>query len=69
LLAKRRISEMTIKKRSETTPRKSKIIAQGNIKITESALNWWLLDAQRQTWLRLSQMAIDLSSILAMSDE
>jgi hypothetical protein len=44
-------------------------LAQGNIKITESALDWWLLDAQRTTWPRLSQMAIDVLSIPAMSDE
>ena len=44
-------------------------LAQGNVKTTESALDWWLLDAQRQTWPRLSQMAIDLLSIPAMSDE
>jgi hAT family C-terminal dimerisation region len=44
-------------------------LSQGNIKTTESALDWWLLDAQRQTWPRLSQMAIDLLSIPAMSDE
>jgi hAT family C-terminal dimerisation region len=44
-------------------------LAQSNTQTTESALNWWLLNAQRQTWPRLSQMAIDLLSIPAMSDE
>lgn len=44
-------------------------LAQRNIQVTESALDWWLRDAQRQTWPRLSQMAIDLLSIPAMSDE
>jgi hAT family C-terminal dimerisation region len=44
-------------------------LAQSNTQTTESALNWWLLNAQRQKWPRLSQMAIDLLSIPAMSGE
>jgi hAT family C-terminal dimerisation region len=38
-------------------------------KIEGSALNWWLCDGQRRAWPRLSQMAIDILSIPAMSGE
>jgi len=39
------------------------------IPIQGSALNWWLAEERRNTWPRLSQMAIDILSIPAMSDE
>jgi hypothetical protein len=35
----------------------------------QGALKWWLQDAQRQRWPRLSLMAIDILSIPPMSDE
>ena len=38
-------------------------------KIEGSALDWWLCDGQRRAWPRLSQMAIDILSIPAMSGE
>jgi hypothetical protein len=44
-------------------------ISQNPIQISGSALDWWLHDEQQQRWPRLSQMAIDLLSIPAMSDE
>ena len=34
----------------------------------KGALAWWYQDTQRQRWPRLSLMAIDILSILAMSD-
>ena len=34
-----------------------------------SALKWWCQEQQRRRWPRLSLMAIDILSILAMSDE
>lgn len=37
--------------------------------ITGSALDWWLADERRKAWPRLSQLAIDILSIPAMSDE
>jgi hypothetical protein len=37
--------------------------------ITRTALDWWLEDAQRTKYPRLSQMAIDILSIPAMSAE
>ncbi len=36
---------------------------------TSGAYNWWCQDTQRQRWPRLSQMAIDILSIPAMSAE
>jgi len=39
------------------------------VKISGSALNWWLADERRKTWPRLSQLAIDVLSIPAMSDD
>ena len=36
--------------------------------LQSSALNWWLQDEQREQWPKLSQMAIDIFSIPAMSD-
>jgi hypothetical protein len=44
-------------------------ISQNPIQISGSALDWWLHDEQQQCWPRLSQMAIDILSIPAMSDE
>jgi hypothetical protein len=44
-------------------------LAQSNTETTESAINRWLLNGQRQTWPRLSQMAIDLLSIPAMTSQ
>ena len=35
----------------------------------KGALAWWCQDTQRQRWPRLSLMAIDIFSILLMSDE
>ncbi len=35
----------------------------------KGALAWWCQDTQRQRWPRLSLMAIDILSILPMSDE
>jgi hypothetical protein len=34
-----------------------------------SALQWWSQDPQRKRWPKLSQMALDILSIPAMSDE
>lgn len=39
------------------------------VSITTSALEWWLEDTQRRDYPQLSQMAIDLLSIPAMSAE
>lgn len=39
------------------------------IAIQGSALDWWLAEERRKTWPRLSQLAIDVLSIPAMSDE
>ncbi len=39
------------------------------IAIQTSALDWWLAEERRTAWPRLSQMAIDILSIPAMSDE
>ena len=39
------------------------------IPIQTSALDWWLAEERRTAWPRLSQMAIDILSIPAMSDE
>jgi hAT family C-terminal dimerisation region len=44
-------------------------LSQAHIQIADSALSWWLLDTQRQTWPRLARMAIDILSIPAMSDK
>ena len=44
-------------------------ISQKPIQINDSALDWWLHDEQQQCWPQLSQMAIDILSIPAMSDE
>jgi len=44
-------------------------LSRGHGKIKGSALDWWLRDEQRKAWPRLSQMAIDILSIPAMSDE
>jgi hAT family C-terminal dimerisation region len=44
-------------------------ISQNPIQISGSALDWWLHDEQQQRWPWLSQMAIDLLSIPAMSNE
>jgi hypothetical protein len=35
----------------------------------KGALAWWCQDTQRQRWPRLSRMAIDILSIVPMSDE
>jgi hypothetical protein len=37
--------------------------------IRTTALSWWCQDQQRRRWPRLSNMAIDILSIPAMSDE
>ena len=42
---------------------------QKAIPIKTSALEWWLAEERRTIWPRLSQMAIDVLSIPAMSDE
>jgi hypothetical protein len=34
-----------------------------------TALSWWLQEQQRKRWPKLSQMAIDILSMPAMSDE
>ena len=39
------------------------------IPIQTSALDWWLAEERRTAWPRLSQMAIDILSIPAVSDE
>lgn len=39
------------------------------VHIEKTALEWWLEEAQRRTYPRLSQMAIDILSIPAMSAE
>jgi|SRR6266850_1911255 len=44
-------------------------ISQNLIHISGTALEWWLLDQQRKKWARLAQMAIDILSVPAMSDE
>src|SRR5436305_11677401 len=41
--------------------------SQSPIQIDCSPLDWWLRDEQRQRYPRLSQMAIDILSIPAMS--
>ena len=44
-------------------------ISQNSIQIGGSALDWWLHDEQWESWPQLSQMAIDILSIPAMSTE
>ena len=44
-------------------------ISQNPIQISDSALDWWLHDEQQESWPWLSQMAIDILSIPAMSAE
>ena len=44
-------------------------ISQNFIQISDSALDWWLHDEQRESWPQLSQMAIDILSISVMSAE
>ena len=43
--------------------------SEETVKISGSALNWWLADERRKRWPRLSQLAIDILSSPPMSDD
>src|SRR5436190_7969084 len=47
----------------------AQFIKQSPTSLQSSVLDWWLHDDQRKQWPKLSQMAIDIFSIPAMSDE
>ena len=56
-------------KRSASQNEYEDYIAEKSIDISDSSLFWWLSKTQRECWSKLSQMAIDVLSISAMSAE
>ena len=56
-------------KRSASQNEYKNYIAEKSIEINNSLLFWWLSKTQRECWLKLFQMTIDVLSIFAMSAE